>query len=213
MKIRTLAVLLALLAAPAAAWAQEDDFGFLGDYREDAEEQDPVAPFVRTRAGGWIADSFDIDTITIRGPRRISGNGLVNLGADLGATVHGDWSFWASYDAGLSDETIMNVLGVNAGWTTKISAFALDGNPLRVTVSAGLLFGNLHVEDFNDFETAIGYRGGVAFAMFLPHAGVDIELYIDARWIEFDFRDQVLSGDESFGGGGVAVGLGFTFKI
>jgi hypothetical protein len=226
MRIPALALALAAaLSAPAVAWAQEPEGNrqdppqqppepgsWRDRYTKDAEFDD-YFPFIATRAGTWISAAFEMESVTGHGPRSISGNTLWNAGIDFGAVIDNRWAFWASYDAGLSNDVTMSVLGGNIGFTFKLESLGLLGNwPITAMLSVGASFGDVNVHNFANFDYGFGYRGGLNLLWSLDEK-VGIEACFDARFIEFDIDDDVFAGDTAYGGGSFAFGIGFAFKL
>jgi hypothetical protein len=219
--IRIIPTVVAVIAFASPAWAQEDAPQqeppvMPGSWREryaTEDEEFSLMPFVGLRAGAWGGNSFEMESITANGPRKISGNTLWNLGLDAGVILQRRWAFWGSFDAGLSNDTTMSVLGGNFGYLFPLDSLGLLGSlPITACISVGGLLGNVHVRNFEAFDYAFGFRAGLQL-MWRLNERVMIEGYADARFIQFDLQDQVFAGDDTYGGGSFAAGIGLVFRI
>ena len=220
--IRTLAAVVAVIAFPSLAWAQEQETdrpdrpAKPGSWRERYEQQDEefrYSPMIALRAGAWGGASFEFKSTTANGPRSISGNTLYSLGLDAGVIIKNKWAIWGSVDSGLSNDTTLIVLGLSGGYRFDLEPLGLLGNlPITACISVGALIGEVNVRNFQSFDYGVGARGGIELIWTL-NARTAIGVYMDARWIQFDLNDQVFAGDTAYGGGSFATGVSLIFKI
>lgn len=178
----------------------------------EAPPQAPPPPlFVfheELRMGGWQVGSFD--ATTSGGRREIDSAFLFDAGLDLHAQYAG-LTLTLSVDYAVGGDLRLEMVGLLAGTQVELEIGTL---PVDVQISLGPVFGRLEVDEaaFGDFESAVGFEGRVDATGWLSE-WLGAALWAAYRQIRFDYDGDVLAGDDSAGGGTLAVGAAFVIRF
>lgn len=180
-----------------------------------AAQDDPdVDVFGRVHGGGWMSGEFDFEAFRLDGVRDLDSRGMAILGVDAGVRLFEHYLIFATGEYGLAGDLSALMFGGGIGYTHVLSEDDGPWPPSDLTVYLGGLWGRLEVDksDFGEFDDAFGFRAGVSLA-FRPWEHVFMDFFLEYRLLKFDYEEDVIGGDDSIGGSGVAFGLGIEFRF
>ncbi len=202
--------LAAVLAA--AVLPPEDDALPRSLQIDDVEYVEGLAS---ARLGVWTGRSFRFEAVRPDGTKAASKQqALFSASIMAGAQFYEHLAVQGTFEADLASKITATVGGVYLGWRENPKPRYGKGVPDEVMLYAGVLLGRLEVDqtDFGDFKRGVGFGAGVEFGWELsPH--LVIELFAEYRYLKFDYKPTILSGDDHIGGstGWFGVGLDYRF--
>lgn len=175
-------------------------------------QQDPadfdLDVFTRLRTGMWASGGFQFETLTAGGKREITGQSLWSGGAEAGVAINDEWLVFAGLDYNWGNDVELTCVQLNFGWRTHVEKPIDTVPPFRFEVFVGALWGHFNVlkGGFGDFDDGWGAHGGMT-VMFDLTRSLTLGAYVSGRYILFDYKDNVIEGDQQAGGGGALVSL------
>ena len=187
----------------------EDPFGPLDTELELAIPPALRYPRVRLRGGGWLFHDFAADIPG--GSRSFSSRVLPTIAADVTVPL-GSLFLSASGEYARTRQIELKSLSLSLGVATNLGD--VWGAAMDMEVSAGPFLAELEMDEarFGDFDAALGGFGRVDVGVRLGES-LRASLWTDLRWAEFEFKETVVSGDESAGGLMVAGGLSLSLSF
>jgi len=174
-------------------------------------EPDQSPLFASVRTGAWWLGEFD--AVTTNGTRRVTREVMGGAGLDVGVVYEPVRLFLSGDYAALKDANVI-LGGVHVGADLPLLDEEEYSPSLDLRGSVGLVFGQYEVEmeGFGDFEAAVGFVSRVALGAQFPK-GLEISVWGELRVIEFEYEDDVVSGDESIGGSTLAAGVALGIRF
>jgi len=186
--------------------------GFLGSRADCAQETTPEewSAFVQGYGGFWFTGTFS--AVTPQGGRKIQKEALAEAGLEFG--VRYDWlylSLSACHDGSSDVRAYLGGVHVGTVWEPEEGEWIV---PDQLRVSVGLIGGDYQVREtgFGNFEFALGFQARTTTLWDLSE-WLNVGLWMDFRYISFDYDGTVLSGDGETVGASVAVGLSVGFRF
>lgn len=173
------------------------------------------AGFLRMRGGAWVSRGFKFEAVRTDSIRVESKDEtLPSAGLDLGIRLPAGLFALATAELSLTSNTRAELVGLGLGFRERRRPEASTALPDEASVYAGAFYGRFEVDapGFGDFDDAIGFRGGLA-ATWRPSPGLAGSLIAEYRFAEFDYKEDVYSGDTSAGGSGVWLGLALDLRF
>jgi len=182
---------------------------------DTGEHRHPVEAVALARIGVWAGREFNFQATRT--------DGLVATSkqeALLSASMSGGLEFYDHFlvlgmiEGDVATKLAAEVAGAYVGWQERPKERYGKGVPDEATVYAGVIGGSLkiHEANFGDFDTGIGFGGGMSFGWTLTkHLGVEVAA--EYRYLKFDYKRDVVSGDSSIGGNSVMIGVGLNFRF
>jgi hypothetical protein len=120
----------------------------------------------------------------------------------------------ASVEGDVASKITAEVGGLYLGWHQRPKERYGKGVPDEATVYGGVLFGsiNVHEPDFGEFDRGIGFGGGISFGWMLSPKWT-FDIIGEYRYLKFDYKRDVISGDKSIGGNGAWLGVGLDLRF
>ena len=207
-----MAIWMAVMLATAGLPPQEDR---LPRTLQTDEYPRTVEGFIGVRTGVWTGRGFDFQAI-----RTDSTQATSDQQALFSASIYGGVQFYEhfavflSYEADIASKISASVGGAYLGWREHPKERYGKGVPDEVLVYAGAVTGRISVDspDFGSFKRGVGYSVGVMLGWALSSHWT-VQLDGEYRYLKFDYRRDVLSGDTSIGGNTVWVGLGLDYRF
>lgn len=205
---------IAMAAVLAVACFAQDERGGRYNYTldEDTKTLDGVAG---VRLGVWTGRDFSFDAIRTDGKQATSKQqALFSASAMVGMEFYDHFRVMIAAEADVASQITAEVGGAYLGWHQRPKERYGKGVPDEATVYAGVVFGSIKVNepDFGEFDHGIGFGGGLDFGWLLsPRWSVDF--LAEYRYLKFDYKRDVVSGDNSIGGHSVWIGLGLSVRF
>lgn len=179
-----------------------------------ASDEEDVRFFARAHGGAWLSSSFDFEAIRTDGRREVDAQALWLAGADLGVRLFENYPVFATGEYAIGGDLSVMTLGLGAGYTYHIDDFIGPWPPSEFTFYAGGLWGRLEVdqEDFGKFDDGFGFRVGGEVS-FHPSDILFADLFLEYRYLAFEYGEPIASGEEKIGGSAVVFGLGFELRL
>ena len=171
--------------------------------------------FLRLRAGVWAAGDFAFEAIRADSTQvKLDDEVLPAAGLDLGFIFAEKFLLMFSGDYAATDHVSVPSAGAAIGYLERRRPDSARGVPDEVAVYAGGFWSSFEVdtEGFGDFEDAIGFRAGLSL-MWKPSSGVAVGAVGEYRLVEYDYEDEVISGDRHAGGSGVWAGATLDLRF
>lgn len=167
-----------------------------------------VEPYIRARVGGWGSGGFEFEAARADGKRKIDGRGLVFGGAEVGTVIADRILLFGTYEYATGGDLTIEVVGLSAGWRMPIEISYVDVAPTQFSIFAGAIFGAIEIdqENFGRVADDVGFRAGISLGWELSDSLL-LDLFVELRVIDFEYRSPLLGGDDRIGGGGVAAGF------
>lgn len=164
---------------------------------------------LRAGIGGWIIGEFRARTPL--GLRVVEDDLLAEAHLEIGF----DWEGWGVYLGGAAAGT--GDVQARIGWLRMSTPALLETSaplPIALRVSGGVTAGSLDIDEsgFGDFEPAVGLLGRISFETPRDNP-LALAIWADVRAMEFDYDEPTISGDDSLGGVGFALGLSAGFRF
>jgi hypothetical protein len=179
---------------------------------EDAASLDGI--FI-PRVGVWAGRDFKFQATRTDGFTSTSNQeSLFSASVMAGVQLYDHFRILGSFEGDFASKITAEVGGAYIGWHQRPKERYGKGVPDEATVYAGVVMGKLkvHEDNFGDFDRGLGFGGGISFGWSLS-SRVTVDLIGEYRYLKFDYRKDVTSGDTSIGGntGWFGVGLGVRF--
>src|SRR5262249_11822882 len=119
-----------------------------------------------------------------------------------------------TFEADVAAKIAASIGGAYLGWRERPRMSYGKGVPDEVMIYGGVLFGHIsvHQNDFGSFDRAVGFGAGAEFGWSLAPRLV-LELFAEYRYLKFDYRRDVLSGDDTIGGSSGWFGVGLDYRF
>ncbi len=174
---------------------------------QEGEPEDIITLYARGRGGAWLSGGFDYEAVQIDGVRKIDGRMLYTAGLDIGAEFYGHYVLFGGMERAWAGDVTSNSWSLGIGYTMDVPEFVRTVPPFRFTAYAGVMRATFDVDAdrFSDFEDGWGLRTGAQFSYHL-WGGVDFGLFMEGRYVRFQYEGTILEGNRFAGGGGFAAG-------
>ena len=207
-----MAICMALMLA-AAATAPGDDP--LPRSMQVDDEWNSVSGIVSARLGVWAGRSFSFQAV-----RTDSTQATSKQQAFFSASLLGGVEFFdhvvvlGTYEADMASKISVQAGGAYVGWREHPKQRYGKGVPDEVMIYAGVLVGRLDVQkdDFGSFGRGVGFGGGIEFGWSVS-AHANVQFFAEYRNLKFDYKRDVLSGDDSIGGASGWFGVGLDYRF
>jgi hypothetical protein len=155
--------------------------------------------------GLWWLGTFEASTPV--GVREITGDMLVEADLELSFSSH-EWTFTALLSAASTDDSDILLGGLELRTPPLLEAPFTEGFPMALTAAAGVLGGSYDVEldGFGTFKPGFGGQARLTLETSRLDA-LRVALWAGVRFIEFEYDEATLSGDDAIGGAGIVVGI------
>jgi hypothetical protein len=204
-----------LAVALAAAVFPPDD----GDGLPRSLQTDPdwraVEGVVAARMGVWTGHGFEFSAVRTDNTEAKSQQATFFTASLLaGVQFHEHVVILGSFEGDVASKVTVQVGGVYVGWREHPKQRYGKGVPDEVMIYAGAILGSLevHKDDFGDFDSGVGFAGGVAMGWMIS-SQLSFQLYGEYRLIEFDYKREIVSGDDSIGGSTVLLAVGIDLRF
>lgn len=207
-----MAIWMAVMLA-AAGLPQDDDR--LPRSLQAEETVKPVEAIFGARAGLWTGRGFDFQAIRTDSTQATSDQqAFFSAQAVVGAQFVEHVAVLVSFEADLASKVTAQVGGAYVGWRERPKERYGKGVPDEVLIYGGVVTGRISVDspDFGSFKRGIGYSVGATFGWAL-NRHLYVELAGEYRYLKFDYRENVISGDTSIGGNTAWFALGLDFRF
>jgi hypothetical protein len=167
------------------------------------------------RLGVWTGRAFSFEAIRPDGTKASSKQqALFSASALAGVEFYEHLSILGTVEGDLASKISATVGGVYLGWRESPKPHYGKGVPDEVKLYAGVLFGHLTVDqtDFGSFDRGIGFGGGLAFGWELAPRLI-LDLFAEYRYLKFDYKPDILSGDDHIGGSTGWFGIGLDYRF
>lgn len=134
--------------------------------------------------------------------------------AMAGLLIHGRVLIFGSVEGDVANKITQQSAALFVGWREHPVPRYGKGVPDEVTVYAGGITGaiDVHEENFGDFDRAYGFGGGLKFGWHLSDRWT-LNAFAEYRYLKFDYKPEVLSGDTSIGGNSGWFGVGMDLRF
>jgi hypothetical protein len=162
-------------------------------------------------AGLWWLGPFEATTPF--GLREITGDLLVEADLELSWSSH-EWTFAALLAVASTDDSDVLLAGLEIRTPPLLDLTWIPDVPLSLTAAAGILAGSydVDVEGFGDFEPGVGGQARLSIETSRLDS-LRVAVWVGLRFLEFDYDEPTLSGDESIGGAGLAAGISGVLRF
>jgi len=198
----------------AAGLCQETPY----EYRRPSDPE-PKARAVEgvavVRVGAWIGNDFQFEANRTDGLQSSSKqNVLFSTSLMAGVELYDHFMILGMVEADFASKLTAEVGGAYIGWHQRPKERYGKGVPDEATVYAGVIGGSIkvHEDNFGDFDNDIGFAGGISFGWELGR-NWSFELSGEYRYLQFDYKKEVVSGDTSIGGNSGWFGVGLNFRF
>lgn len=167
------------------------------------------------RVGAWVGRDFEFQANRTDGLQSTSEQTtMFSTSLMAGIEVHDHFMVLAMIEADVASKLTAEVAGLYVGWHQRPKERYGKGVPDEATVYAGVIGGSIkvHEDNFGDFEDDIGFAGGLSFGWTLSPSW-SVELHGEFRFLEFDYKKDVASGDTTIGGNSGWFGVGLNFRF
>ena len=175
----------------------------------------PVEAIFGVRAGIWTGRSFDFQAIRLDSTQATSDQqAFFSAQALAGIQLYEHVAVLVSYEADIASKVSAHVGGAYLGWRERPKTRYGKGVPDEVLIYAGAVTGRISVDTtgFGSFDRGLGYSVGLSLGWSLTPR-LSVQLAGEYRYLKFDYRQDVLSGDTSIGGNSVWAGLGLDYRF
>ena len=205
-----------LAAVMATACFAQDDGTVRSPYGYgSAGDAGTVDGVLIPRAGVWASSSFKFESTRTDGKVSTSKQeALFSASVMGGVQFYDHFRLLASVEADFASKISSEVAGAYVGWHQRPKERYGKGVPDEATVYAGVVAGKLavHENDFGDFDRGVGFGGGISFGWTVS-SSLTVDLIGEYRYLKFDYRKDVASGNTSIGGSGAWIGMGLDFRF
>jgi hypothetical protein len=167
------------------------------------------------RAGVWTGRGFDFQSTRTDSTQATSKQQALFSASILGGVeFYSHFAILGTYETDLASKVTVQIGGAYLGWREHPKERYGKGVPDEVMLYAGALVGRFDVKqtDFGSFDRGIGFAGGLAFGwMLTPH--LTAQFYAEYRYLKFDYKRDVLTGDTFIGGNSGWLGLGLDYRF
>ena len=171
--------------------------------------------FLRLRAGAWAARNFAFEAIRADSTQvKLDHEALPAVGVDLGFVFAEKFLLMFSGDYAATDHVSVPAAGAAVGYLERRRPDAARGVPDEVAIYAGGFWSSFEVDttDFGDFDDAIGFRAGLALT-WKPSAAVAVGAIGEYRLVEYDYEEDIVSGDRHAGGSSAWIGATLDLRF
>lgn len=186
---------------------QEQELGQL------VPEPDPsIGSWFMTLKAGVVLNTLEFDALTSIGPRELKAGTLGVARVEVGAQLVDAFFAVMALEMGQGDEVQVLTGEVGVGYRT--AAGKILSGDLALEAQLGVLVSSLDVEtsNFGDFDPGIGVRLS-AGAQLRVSESLWATLALDFREVDYDWSDDVVSGDQAAQGRGLGVTAGLSFRF
>jgi hypothetical protein len=170
---------------------------------------------VSARLGVWTGRSFSFEAVRPDGTKATSKQQALFSASILGGVqFYEHLAILGTFEADIASKITATVGGVYLGWRENPKPRYGKGVPDEVMIYAGVLLGHLEVDqtNFGSFDRGVGFGGGVEFGWVLsPHLA--LEIFAEYRYLKFDYKPAILSGDDHIGGSTGWFGVGIDYRF
>lgn len=201
----------ALLAAAASA---QEDYKLPYSLQHDDDGRG-VEGILGARLGVWTGRDFEFQAIRTDSTQATSKTqALFAASAMGGVQLYDHFVVLGSVEADIASKISAQSGGVYLGWREHPKQRYGKGVPDEVMIYAGVLVGRFEVNetDFGDFDTGIGFGGGVALGWTIS-SHFAVQLYGEYRHMTFDYERDIISGDKRIGGNTLWIGAGIDLRF
>jgi len=205
-----MAIWLAVMLA-AAGLPPEDDK--LPRALQADESVKTVEGIIGVRAGVWTGRGFDFVAVRTDSTQASSDQqALFSASLQGGVQFYEHFDILVSFEADIASKITAQVAGAYLGWREHPKERYGKGVPDEVLVYAGAVTGRISVDspDFGSFKRGVGYSVGLSLGWAIS-SHLTVQLQGEYRYLRFDYKRDVLSGDTTIGGNTVWAGLGLDF--
>lgn len=177
--------------------------------------EDPVQVFVRPRAGLWASNGFQFQAVRTDSVRVDTNEKILySGGVDGGVRIMDNFVVWASAELSGTDVISSRLAGVYVGFRDRAGPDAAPGIPHEATAYVGALWGTFEVDEpgFGDFKSAFGFAAGLELGWAMNRS-LTLQLIGEYRFIEFEYKEPVLMGDEEAGRSTGWAGIGVDIRF
>jgi len=167
------------------------------------------------RAGAWVSRDFEFQANRKDGLQSTSEQTtMISASLMAGIEIYDHFMVMGMVEVDVASKLTAEVAGLYVGWHQRPKERYGKGVPDEATVYAGVIGGSLkvHEDDFGDFEDDVGFAGGLSFGWTLSPSW-SVEIYGEYRFLEFDYKKEVASGDTTIGGNSGWFGVGINFRF
>jgi hypothetical protein len=197
---------------PVLLWAALGASGAAG--LQDGEGGGPdLSAFLTLRSGVWAGNGFQFESVKDSVRREIDTVAFFSAGADAGLEFAKHVVLFGTYEVNVADDLFCDLAGACLGYRERAEEGTRSSVPSETTVYAGGIWGRFKVdEEGYDFDDAVGFRAGIAFAWKLGR-NCTVDLVGEYRLIEFECAEKPDSGDDRIGGSSGWLGLGLKLSF
>jgi len=207
-----MAIWLAVMLA-AAGFPPDDDR--LPRSLQLEDEVQPVTPTVAARLGIWTGRTFEFQAVRTDSTQATTKQKTFFTASLLGGVqLYDHIVLLATIESSFASKTTIQAGGAFVGWRERPKLRYGKGVPDEVMIYGGVLVGRLDVdkEDFGEFDRGVGFGGGLEFGWSVSPSTV-VQLFAEFRSLKFDYRRDILSGDDSIGGTSGWFGIGIDHRF
>jgi len=205
---------IGMAAVLAVACLAQDERGGKYTYALD-EEAKTLDGIAEVRIGAWTGRDFSFQAVRTDGLQSTSKQQtLFSASAMIGMEFYDHLRVMASVEGDVASKITAEVGGLYLGWHQRPKERYGKGVPDEATVYGGVLFGsiNVHEPDFGEFDRGIGFGGGISFGWMLSPKWT-FDIIGEYRYLKFDYKRDIISGDKSIGGHGAWIGFGLDLRF
>jgi hypothetical protein len=206
-------VWMAVLLAAAVGGPPEEDA--LPRSLQLDDDVQVVEGLLSARLGVWAGRSFQFEAVRTDSTQASTKHqAFFSASLLAGAQFYEHFVVLGTYEASMASKMTISVGGAYLGYRDHPKKSYGKGVPDEVMIYAGVLFGHLDVDqtDFGSFDRGIGFGGGLEFGWSLS-SKIVLEIFAEFRSIKFDYRRDVVSGDDKIGGSSGWFGVGIDFRF
>jgi len=197
----------------AAGFCQETpEYRRLSDTEERPRAVEAVAI---AKIGVWTGREFNFAATRTDGMVAASKQeALFSASAMVGLELYDHVMVLGMIEGDEASKITAEIGGLYVGWNQRPREHYGRGVPDEATVYAGAIGGSLHIHEpnFGDFKTGVGFGAGLSFGWtLLPR--LSVELSAEYRYLKFDYKMDVTSGDSSIGGSTALIGVGLNLRF
>ena len=173
-----------------------------------------MEPYVRVSGGDWLSKGFTFDAVRVDGRREIDGQDAAVAGIEAGFDVDGKYFSFVGLETALSTDVTIRTLSVGAGVSIDPGRISASLPSIRIAPYAAVTYGTFDVDQpsFGGFRPGPGVRAGVEGVLPLT-GGTRIGIYAEGRYVRFDYKEDVVEGDEFAGGLGLTLGVSAVVRF
>jgi hypothetical protein len=204
-----------LAAVLAAAGVPPDDDEALPRSLQIEDDVVAVRGLASARLGVWVGRPLSFEAVRTDNTQAVSKQeALFSASIMGGAQFYEHLAVLGTFEGDIASKITAQVGGVYVGWRENPKPHYGKGVPDEVMIYAGVLLGRLtvHEADFGSFKGGVGFGGGLEIGWELsPH--LVFELFAEYRYLKFNYKPDIVSGDSHIGGSTGWFGLGLDYRF